>query len=450
MKTIAIIGAGYSGVSVAINLAHYASEKIQVLLFEKNNFAEGIAYSTRDPHHLLNIHAGAMSAFDDKPDDFVEWLKESPIASQYLDSNIEATKQYLPRYVYGIYLCALLEAAQHDDNKLVHIECIHAEVVDIVKQSEIILANGDKYHADKIVLALGNQLPKALPVAIPDRFCINNPWDITALKSIPADKDVLLVGSGLTMVDVAVTLHHQAHQGKMFTLSRRGLYPQAHQPVERRFTFSQALDFKNLAELIRCVRKEIDDFSALGDWRAVVNALRPSTQAIWQDLSEHEKQRFLRHLMPYWEIHRHRIAPKVAKTIAHLQEVGQLSIMAGRLINTESDNDNLAVQFRPRRQTQLETRTVAKVINCTGPNVNYSQLSTPLIVALREKGLLQADTIQLGIACDENGALFDKSNQASKVLYTLGPPSKGRLWEITAVPDIRKQSASLAKFLLHR
>lgn len=184
------------------------------------------------------------------------------------------------------------------------------------------------------------------------------------------------------------------------------------------------------------------------DWRAVIDSLRPQTQVLWRALTATEKKRFLRHLRPYWDSHRHRIAPEVAATISQVQQSRQLLFHAGCIQSYEEWDDGVDVTYRPRHQHELHTLRVDRVINCTGPECNYRRLQHPLMVNLLAAGLIRPDPLALGLEVNTNGALVGATGAASRQLFTLGPPQKGGLWETTAVPEIREQAQALAQHLL--
>jgi uncharacterized NAD(P)/FAD-binding protein YdhS len=185
------------------------------------------------------------------------------------------------------------------------------------------------------------------------------------------------------------------------------------------------------------------------DWRPVLDSLRPLTPVLWRALTAEEQQRFLRHLRPYWEIHRHRIAPEVAEVITRMQQAQQLLIHAGCLQACHEQADGVTVIYRPRYSGASRTLQVSRVINCTGPECDYRKLQHPLIVNLLRAGLIRPDPLALGLEVSPAGALVNAAGIASPLLYTLGPPRKGCLWETTAVPEIREQAKAMAQYLLH-
>lgn len=442
--TIAIIGAGYSGASLAVNLTRLTTKPVKIILIDQSlEFGLGAAYATKNMAHLLNVRANGMSAFPDQPLDFVHWL-EKFYPDLEAESEPQIQKRFIPRKTYGEYIQYHLKKIA--ENPLVELIQINQTVVDI-QQHEIIFSDQTKIFADKMILAIGNPLPGNLLPKIVNKNYIENPWDYAKIEKIKFDQDVLIIGTGLTMIDVAVSLFKQNHQGKIFAISRRGLLPQAHENIKHEVKIAQAALPINLKALTRFIRKEIQQRQHQGErWHATVDALRPYTQAIWQNFSLDEQKRFLKHLQPFWDTHRHRIAPKIAKIIQQMLITKQLQIVSGRITQAHLAAEKFTLHYRPRQSHQAETLTADVVVNCTGPN--YRAEATPLVHNLIQKGTLQADQLRMGFATDAANHIINASGQIEKNIFSLGPTCKTRLWEIIAVPDIRVQSLQLAKTLL--
>ncbi len=449
--TIAIIGGGFSGAMVAVHLLRSATVPIAIKLIERGpTVGPGIAYGTPEACHLLNVPAGKMSAFPEDTGHFLRWLKRHGGPPVTADS-------FVPRQRYGAYLQAILQEAEAETPTLAQLEKIQDEAIAVLPDQEgdrIRLRSGRTLHASRIVLAVGN-FPPSDPGVTDNSFYRSSryrgdPWSSDALKDIDPLESILLVGSALTTVDLVLALQARGHQGRIHLLSRHGLLPQRHQHSAPYPPFLTIADISGtLRALVRRVRREVAQAARQGDdWRAVLDALRPQTPVIWRALSAVEKQRFLRHLRPYWDSHRHRIAPEVAATIDRLQQSGQLRVYAGCLRSYNERDDGVDVSYKPRHQPELRTVRVNRVINCTGPECNYRRLSHPLIVNLLESGRVRPDPLALGLEVDANGALISAAGVASRRLYTLGPSRKGGLWETIAVPELREQAPALARQLL--
>jgi uncharacterized NAD(P)/FAD-binding protein YdhS len=455
--TVAIIGGGFSGTMVAIHVLRTAPEGARVVLIERRKVVgRGVAYSTDCPDHLLNVPADRMSAFPDEPDHFYWWAKRQEGQPGFPVT--VSPGDFLPRRLYGVYLEVLLADAR-GRAPADALEIINATAMDIEEVGSggrISLDDGRTIDAEKVVLALGNlpgeyPIPRPLPVYRSPRY-VHIPWSANVLEGLSTEDDVLLVGQGLTANDLIVQLAQRGHRGVIHALSRRGVRPQAHQMVAgyRSFLETEPIP-SSVRELVRRVRAEVKTATARGiDWRAVIDGLRPFTPAIWQNLTWEERAKFMRFVRPFWEGHRHRLAPASSETIDQMLAAGRLKFHAGRLQSLEADDTGVSALYRRRGSTQHVALRVAKVINCSGPRTDYSKYQHPLFVHLLARGLIDHDQLALGINATPNGEVLRYRGGPVGWLFTLGPPLKGVLWETTAVREIRGQAKALAETLLAR
>ncbi len=449
-STIAIIGGGLSGSLVAANLMRNATMPLFIKLIERNQeVGRGVAYGTPFDCHLLNVPALKMSAFPDEPNHFLNWLHKN---------GHEEVKEstFVPRKVYGDYVQATLNEAEANAPFFVMLERIVDEAIAIHTKSDNVivkLSSGEYLYVQKAVLALGNfpaSLPKPIASLENSNRNIRNAWSSDAQADLNPEDSILLIGSGLTMVDAVVALHQKGFPGKIHAVSRHGLKPCSHKTITPLPTFIDVETApKTARELLHLVRQQVRTAITQGqDWRAVIDALRPVSEEIWQTLSLNEQKRFLRHVKAYWEVHRHRIAPEIADVLDAAMQSGQLSYYAGRIQTCQEFDNKVAVTIK-ERETQAEiVLQVNRILNCTGSNSNYCKLQHPLLESLQEQQLMRPNALSIGIDTAANGALIDADGNASKLLYTLGTPRKGNLWETTAVGEIRVQAANLAIELL--
>ncbi|NTU65239.1 MAG: FAD-dependent oxidoreductase, partial [Chloroflexi bacterium] len=360
-RTIVIIGGGFSGTMVAVHLLRSTTVPIIIKLIERSPAVGlGIAYGTREDCHWLNVPAGNMSAFPDDAGHFLRWLENCCERPYRADS-------FVPRKLYGAYLQTILREAEAEASVLARLERIQDEAVAILPDNEssrIQLQSGATLQADRIVLAVGN-FPPSDPGVKEGSFYrsprySSDPWSPTVFKDIDPLDSILLIGSGLTTVDLILALKERGHQATIQVISRHGLLPRQHRHSAPYPSFLTIADISStLRVLLRRVRREIDHAARQGyDWRAVIDSLRPQTQVLWRALTATEKKRFLRHLRPYWDSHRHRIAPEVAATISQLQQSRQLLFHAGCIQSYEEWDDGVDVTYRPRHQHELHTLRV--------------------------------------------------------------------------------------------
>lgn len=440
---IGIVGGGYSGALLAIHIAKL-SPSTQISIIDPNGFGKGIAYSTPYDYHLLNVPAGNMSAFEDSQQDFVTWLETNNISNpSAIGEPLE--EQFISRRVYGNYLMHLIENAVKDSQNIKLISDEATKLIEDSLQCHIELRSGQSLTCDKAVLAFGNSVPDSVfPFAndISEGSIINNPWDWQKIKDIPKRAQVLIIGTGLTMVDVVLSLSNSNYQGQITALSRHGFIPQAHNLKEEPSIWDKTPE--TVREFLEIFRQRQSDQS----WRGLVDGLRGKTQSIWYNLPIKEQQRFLRHLRVYWDVHRHRIYQPIHSHLTQMMHDKSLKIHSGRVTSIVKETQHLNIQYRPRHKRYLKTIEADIIVNCIGPNSDYTKLKHPLLESLKTQGWLNACPLRLGIKVNKQGALLNQQEQASKKLYSLGPPTKGIFWEIIAIPDIRKQIKELCETLL--
>jgi uncharacterized NAD(P)/FAD-binding protein YdhS len=304
-------------------------------------------------------------------------------------------------------------------------------------------------HAAAVVLALGNERPAPLGIdGIPlpqARWHLTDPWDLGRLKALPRDAVAVLVGTGLTAVDAAITLLGDAPDRRVVMVSRHGLMPKGH--VEQSSTAwlspvpSGPVTADQLAQLLR------DQVAAARrqgvDWRAVVDGLRAPTQGLWQRLDLAERQRFLQLYAREWEVRRHRMATEVAAQLERYRDEGRLQVLAGALASVTDHGARCEVEL-PGLPDSLFADAV---VNCTGPMTDVSRSADPLVRALAARGVVTPDPLRLGVSCTTDGEVLDVSGQVVPGLFVVGPARKGALYETTAIPEIRSQAAALAQRL---
>jgi uncharacterized NAD(P)/FAD-binding protein YdhS len=462
MRTIVIVGAGFGGTMTCVHLLRGLASQpdtgggphTQVMLIERSGrFTAGVAYSTRFEGHVLNVPAGRMSALPDDPDHFLRWARVH-------DPRVSGGS-FVRRRLYGRYIAALLdetEAASKHAVRLVRVSRaaagLHIEPDAVVVELE----GGTDLRADQVVLAIGNFPPGNPLVAGASWSWVHSwryakdPWADGALDVEP-DGDVLLLGTGLTMLDIAIALKEQGHRARVHAISRRGLLPQPHRvsmrPPTPHARPSAIEQWPATARgLLRAVRDEVRAAARKGvDWREVVTALREDTPALWSRLPTTERERFLRHLRPFWETHRHRAAPETATTISELIARGELVIHAGYVLGFAENDGGVEVRIRGRGADDIEAVQVARVINCTGPQTDLRDIGDPLMQGLVDDGLVRPDALGLGLDTTADGAVIDAHGQPSARISLVGPLRKGRLWENTAVPELRYEALAMARRL---
>lgn len=452
MENITIIGSGFCGTALAVHLLSRATGPLRISLINRSGrLARGLAYGTHSASHILNVPAGRMSLLPDHPSDFLDFAR--------LQMPQARPGDFLPRRLYGDYLQHRLGHAIAEAAPGVRFSSLCAQVIDIVEQDDhhrLILEDGQHLDTQRTVIATGNftpATPPSLNELIDDPRYIRDPWQSGALERIPASASVLLLGTGLTMYDMALALQDQGHNGPITALSRRALLPQAHRdnaehPIHPELPQRLHLPMR-LSERLVQLRQLIREAARDGhDWRDLVAALRPLTPLLWQQLNDADRRRFLRHLQPYWDVHRHRAAPPVAQRIANLRASGQLRICAGRVMSAHGSDSDLTIEFRSRGTVQSVHERYDYLINCTGPSTDLHNLQEPLLRSLLGRGLIVQDTNRLGLHTDDEYRLLNAAGNPQPKLLLLSPMLRARYWESTAVPELRQHAERLAKHLL--
>ena len=447
MKTLVIIGAGFSGTVTAIQFLKHCPPGAQVILINRSGgMARGLAYGTNSAQHLLNVPVGNMTALVDEPESFQKFCQET-------DRSVSGSS-FVPRKLYGDYLSFLLDSAV-ERAKDTSLQRLAAEVRSLRSgQKGVIveLADGEQLRADHVVLAFGHFAPlnpQCVAPAISAGCYQQDPWDRERLLP-DAGKPVLLIGAGLTALDVALNID-QRNSRPIYMLSRRGLQPLAHRPHGKGLASNAGISERlfgvepTASNYLREVRSLVKAGAAEGrDWRDFIAALRPATPALWARLPEIERRRFLRHLQPYWDVHRHRVAPETHERFLEALGSGRIISLAGRIKDMSPEGEGVRVSFQRRGSDQTEYVDVGQVINCTGPNSNLRYVDDRLITQLRDEGLLQPDLLGLGLHVDERLAVKNADGNVSTWLSYIGPMLKADLWEATAVPELRELAKNLA------
>jgi uncharacterized NAD(P)/FAD-binding protein YdhS len=454
-RAIAIVGGGFSGTALAIKLLDRAAQPLAITLIESRaEVGAGVAYATRDYPYPLNVAAGQMSLDAAQPHDFLEFLRAQGIDAQPGD--------YLPRQVFGDYLRARFDAA---GRRAALASCRHhvARALQLKRAAdgrfELWLDDGSAPRFDDVVLAIGNPPPAEFaalaPIAGTPHY-VRDPWSIGELSGTELDS-VLLVGSGLTMIDAALRLAAiRPRVRHIHVLSRHGLLPEpqareALPALKPNVGDALAPAQGSTRALVRVLRRLATQVAqAGGDWREVIGLIRGQIPALWQGLDARERARFLRHARAYWDVHRHRVPAGPLGAVQALQRAGVLEVHAGRLEELRVIDDSVEVQWRPRGGGARRAWLVDRVINCTGPDHRARAHPDPLVRALLANGLIRDDELALGIDTAADGRVLRSYGEAVDGLFYLGPWLRARDWEATAVPELREHASRLANLLIAR
>ncbi len=448
MTQIAIIGGGAAGTLTAVHLLRAETAGPVVIVERDDRLGRGVAYSTMFPEHLLNVVAANMGGIAGRREHFRDWLAAHGEAAP--------DGAFLPRMTFGRYLTDLLaQASEHAPGTLATIRAEAVALTPVDGRIRVALADGREIEAGHVVLATGTPAARDAPLrsggwphASP-RY-LANPWGVQALDRLADGNDILLVGTGLTMVDVALRLVELRPGVRLVGISRTGLLPVPHRWPEGPI----ALDHHpppagtTLREQVRAFRAAVSAAAARGgDARDVVDSMRAQTQAIWKGFSRDDQRRFLQSYARFWAINRNRMAPAAATWIEALRASGQLTIVAGSLLAAGEDDGRLTVSLRRRSGGSVETMTFDAAVNCVGPADSPFGAGSPLYDRLLDRGLARPHPLGLGLDTDAGGAVRDAAGELSTTISTIGWMRRGELWESVAIPELRDQAAELTERL---
>jgi uncharacterized NAD(P)/FAD-binding protein YdhS len=454
-RTIVIVGGGFCGALLASLLLRRpppGSSRI-VLVERAASVGRGAAYAAREFPYLLNVPAGRMSADLHDPEDFLRFVRER---------RPEATAEdFLPREWYGDYLQRRLSDAQGSAPARTHLEILHDTVTGVRRDADrwcVRFAAAREISADDVVLAVGNPPPAGLAATLPllgHRAYVENPW--TAPAELAGVRRVLLIGTGLTMVDLVIAASVGDRGPRVFhAISRHGLVP-PRQTAFRADAFrgdgsTKLLDAvpspRRMMRVLRQLAREAE--YAGGDWREAMNFARRIAPQLWSRMGEADRRRFLRHARAYWDVHRHRLPAESLARIDDLRGIGRLRVNAGRLQETAPTGDAVRVSWRARGETRLRTLTVDRAVNCTGPDYDLARTRDVLLADLVQQGLVLVDPLGLGLRTTEDCALLDAAGRPQRGLYYVGPMLRADHWEATAAAELRDHVAQLATRLAGR
>jgi uncharacterized NAD(P)/FAD-binding protein YdhS len=456
-KKIAIIGAGFSGIMTAAHLLNSGKSFDIFICGEKDYFARGIAYTPYSKIQLLNVIAAKMSAFADKPDDFLDFVLQHDDYKNF-DRSLVANA-FVPRYIYGDYLERVWKTTKENfDPKKCALEESHLQVTAVKKQGEEVVVtfeNGESKTFDLCVLATGNQVPRNPDIKNKAFFegknYFQNPWSGESVENVKSDLPVLILGNGLTMVDTVLGLLEKKVKNSIISLSPNGfnILPHRHNGLQYGDFVKELKEGMSLAEISALVFKHIKKIRRLGiSAEPLIDSLRPHTQRIWRQFSDAEKALFMSRFRHLWGVARHRIPLHIHDKIQQLRIENRLSVLSGRVINFEETENGVRVSYFDKRKKQQVELKVSRVINCTGPETDLNRLPNYFLFENLKEGLITQDPLKLGInASPESFEIIDANGNTIPQIRTLGGNLKGVLWESTAVNELRTQAERLAKLL---
>ncbi len=455
-RNVLILGGGFAGAALAVHLFRGASAPLEVKVVEpRPTIGAGLAYGTVDPNHRINVPSDNMTVLADAPHAFTRWLERT--GRRWADPEGEdGTGCYYGRRAdFGDFMADLIAeaaAAAPCGSRLEHVRDRGTSLRPIGESAEAVLESGRTIRADRAVLAISHDRPM-LPVTPTLEAARHpgyqaDPWDTDRLAAIPPEARVVVLGTGLTMVDVVAGLFARGHRGSVLALSRRGLLPRRHgafapvTPVSpQRYPPTARAGLRLAREMVASEHK------AGRDWHLAIEGLRRAAEPIWQGWPVAEQARALHRLRAAWDVHRFRIAPQLAALLETARREGQLEIRAASLVGLSSHGEALRVALCPRGG-QPETVAADVVINCLGPCADVTRRAEPLLQGLFATGRARPDQHRLGLDVDGAYRLRDRAGHPQPALRAVGPLTRGIFWEVVGVPELSAHCARLAGALL--
>lgn len=435
-----IVGGGASGVLMAAQLLALQQAGFRVTIVEgRNMLGCGVAYSTTDPDHILNTRVHNMSAFAGDPDHFQRWLTERPEAGE------ASGMAFVSRATYGTYMAGLLAPWNSGPEKW-RMKCLRETCLKVEEHDKGVvahLADGRSLVADLAILATGHVLPEPDP-----NGTLSSAWD--PIGSLDPDARVVIIGTGLSMVDQVLSLLKSGHRGEIVSVSRRGQLPRSHTVTKplpiARADIPLGASASTLFRWARGLARKAE--AAGGTWRDAVDGIRPHVRLIWRNLPLEERARMLRHAATWWDVHRHRIPPASDARISAAIAEGRLKLWRGAFLGAAKTGENrLEAKVLLHRADTPVAIEAGRIIDCRGIRRDPAQNASPLMADLLGRGAARVDPLRIGLDVSDDCRIIDSKGQPSRRLLAIGPASRSAFWEITAIPDIREQTAELARHL---
>jgi uncharacterized NAD(P)/FAD-binding protein YdhS len=457
---ILIVGGGLSGAMLAAQLLRQPGKRKVLVIEPRGELGRGEAYSAVELGHTLNGNAARMSVDPDNADDLTQWLTEYIAAGGWPESDqqqVPISELFPPRGIFGLYAQQRLAQAQAlGASNGSSVEHVQSEVVDLqVDPDKVRLTLSDGRHMQGAFAVLATGMFAAARTPQTQSSGLNaaglDPWDVAAMARLDPQSTVLIIGSGLTMVDAVVSLEQAGHRGPIEVFSRHGLLPHVRRqpPVWVDF-LAEDHRIRTPRQLLRELRRHCRDAIAQGiDWQAPLDTVRAHIGRLWHQATDVQRRQFVRHVRPWWESHHHRSPPLSAELVERLHREGRLRIQAASFQGLEpSTNDGVGIRIRRRGETQTTVVHGAALINSSGIEYDWRRVARPLPRQLLARGLVRPGPLALGIAAEVDGAVVDANGQAASRLFAMGPPLRGIWWESTAVTDVASQAKALAQRLV--
>ncbi len=447
VSRVAIIGGGFTGACVALHLAERSAGPLTLHVIEpRAGLGRGVAYDSDEPAHRINVPSTRMSIYPGDEGHFDRWLRANDAVADDPAATLPDGRIFPRRAVFGRYAgAALAEALRR--RPMIAFTHHRTRATTIARRAEgyrIGLGDGGTLDVDLVVLATSHP-PPAPPAELSHlegvAGYVPDPWVPGALDRIGPDDRVVIAGTGLTMADIVAALALKGHRGPITSLSRRGLLSRGHVavPVEPFGRFDQPPP-QSALDVLRRVRAALREAAAAGQpWQAVLDAVRRDAQSLWAGLPWRQRARLLRHLRPFWDVHRYRVAPQVEAAVTEAAKAGRLARRLGRLHGAEPVTGGIRVHFG--RGETIETDAL---VLATGPAHGGVVAGNPALASLADGGLVKPDALGLGLAVDRSSRAVAADGRAIDTLLVAGPLARATFGELMGLPQVSAHAEQVA------
>ncbi|HZP10225.1 FAD/NAD(P)-binding protein [Methyloceanibacter sp.] len=438
--TVGVIGGGFTGAASAIACLARFPQPFRLVIIEPSAvLGRGVAYGSHHPLHLLNVRTRDLSVRADRPGDFLNWAFRQLDQGENHDGLHEALAHtFLPRQLFGEYVRQrLFEMIEQRPDVEFSVKRAVARAIHTERGGYVIeLERGRTVPCDAVIVATAYGVQGG-----------SSSGALSPYEALPPDlfaraQSIALIGSGLTMVDVLISARREGFQGTATIVSRRGQLPRPHAPkgvVPHLLALPRSKHVSMLEASLRIACELAEEGGT--PWQAVINGLRASLQDIWQELPVAEQARFLRHLRPFFDAHRHRLPAEIHARLMNDLDKGRAVLLRGSVMGVERAGEGFRLEVMKRGAATPEIMEVDLAFDCSGFKPDLDQ---PLLRGMIEKGLARPDPHRLGLAVEANGQVLGRGGEATRGVFAVGPLCQGTLWEITAVPEIVRQADAAA------
>ncbi|MFC5069926.1 FAD/NAD(P)-binding protein [Flaviflagellibacter deserti] len=453
---IGIVGGGFTGAVFAVHLANASSVPLDIEIIEpREKVGAGLAYGSASAEHRINVPSDRLTVFREEPLHFTQWLKARGEWNADPDGLTGPEDHYSTRHAFGAYVADLVRKSSENNTSgsiILHRRNMATALERTAERWRVTFDSGESATYDEVVVCTTYGAPafrwtlaegaEELP------HLVRNPWDWDAIRAIPADGDVVIIGTGLTMCDAVVTLRVNGHRGRIRAISRRALTPREHGEFDSSFDLFEDREPPLTAiGLLRLVRTRIGDAASEGRaWHPVVDAVRRNLATYWRTLPIAERGKIARHLRAYWDVHRFRMAPQVASLLAEGKADEWFTLSAGRIDRIGRTGSRFRIDWTPKGGSPGGTEADA-IINCTGPDSDLRRTRNPFVQAAMKSGLLRPDALRIGFDVDADGRLLDSGGEVSPGLWAAGPLARAIVGEATGVPEASAHARHVAEAL---